>query len=78
MVSQVREDSDLVQETWGSLCSQISTSGTGNVKRTGLSLQRERCTACFFPTSLTADVNSLVTFELSVWSDHTRSPRLLS
>lgn len=47
MVFQVKDDSSLVQEACRSLCSQIITRETSNVKHTGLSLQREICVACF-------------------------------
>jgi hypothetical protein len=44
------------------------TSGTRNVKHTGLSPLRRRWTACFPPRRLGAGVlNNLVTFVLSVW-----------
>lgn len=47
MVFRVKDDSSLVQEACRSLCSQIITRETSNVKHTGLSLQREICVACF-------------------------------
>lgn len=36
-----------VQETWKSLCSQVSRSEIWNVKHTGLFLQGEECNTCY-------------------------------
>lgn len=61
-----------------SLCSQINTRETRNVKHIWMFLQRKRCIISFLPRILGMDeVNNLVISVLSVWPDHIQFSQIL-